>query len=88
MRGLANDALNVIEPQVLVAVQTEAVNPANVPLGEMRKIEEIDQYGQLKMIKFIGQESFVKDMGRPGRRAISFNTSNGPIDAGGRFLKR
>jgi hypothetical protein len=28
--------------------------------------------------KFIGPESFVKGMGRPGRRVISFRTTDGP----------
>ena len=32
------------------------------------------------------KESFVKGMGRPGRRVVSFNTPNGPVDASGRFL--
>jgi hypothetical protein len=88
MRGLEDDALGVVEPMVLQAVPVEAVNPMNVPRGEMKKVEEVDPYGQVKVIKFIGQECFVKQMGRPGRRVISFNTPNGPVDAGGRFLRR
>jgi hypothetical protein len=71
-RGLKADALGVFEPQLLNACVVEANNPAHVPHGELRKVEELDQYGQLKTIKFIGQESFVKAMGRPGRRVKSF----------------
>jgi hypothetical protein len=71
-RQLKADALQVLEPQLLSAVVVEANNPAHVPPGELRKVEELDQYGQLKTIKFIGQESFVKAMGRPGRRVKSF----------------
>jgi hypothetical protein len=73
MRGLRSDALQALEPQVLQACVVEANNPAHVPPGELRKIEEYDQYGQVKTIKFIGQESFVKQMSIPGRRMSIFN---------------
>jgi hypothetical protein len=33
-------------------------------------------------------ESFVKAMGRPGRRVVSFTTPHGPMDASGRYLRR
>jgi len=72
MRGLRADALAAIEPQVLQAAVKEANNPCHVEPGELRKVEEIDQYGQVKTIKFIGRESFVKAMGRPVRRVTSF----------------
>jgi hypothetical protein len=68
-RQLEADALQVFEPQLLQACVVEANNPAHVPPGELRKIEELDEYGKLKTIKWIGQESFVKAMGRPGRLA-------------------
>jgi hypothetical protein len=71
-RQLPADVLQVFEPQLLNACVVEANNPIHVPPGELRKIEEYDQYGQVKTIKFIGQESFVKAMGRPGRRVKSF----------------
>jgi hypothetical protein len=71
-RGLKADALGIFEPQLLNACITEANNPVHVPLGELRKVEEIDPYGQVKTIKWIGQESFVKAMGRPGRRVVKF----------------
>ena len=72
MRELKADALQVFEPQVLQACVVEANNPTHVEPGELRKIEELDQYGQVRMIKWIGQESFVKQMGRPGRRVVKF----------------
>lgn len=71
-RGLKADALQVFEPQLLQAVVVEANNPVHVPLGELRKVEELDEFGKLKIIKWIGQESFVKQMMRPGRRVKSF----------------
>ena len=71
-RGLKADALQIFEPQLLQACVVEANNPAHVPPGELRKVEELDEYGKLKTIRWIGQESFVKAMGRPGRRVTSF----------------
>ena len=71
-RGLPADVLNPFEAQLLSAVVVEANNPIHVPVGELRKIEELDEYGKLKTIKWVGQESFVKQMGRPGRRVTSF----------------
>jgi hypothetical protein len=71
-RELKADALGVLEPQLLEACVVEANNPAHVPPGELRKIEEFDQYGQVKTIRFVGPESFVRQMMRPGRRVKSF----------------
>ena len=71
-RQLPADVLQVFEPQLLSAVVVEANNPVHVPLGGLRKVEELDEFGKLKTIKWIGQESFVKQMMRPGRRVKSF----------------
>src|SRR5262249_4543008 len=76
-RGLKADALQVFEPQLLSACVTEANNPAHVPSGELRKIEKLDEFGKVKTIEFVGQESFVKQMTRPGRRVVSFKTDQG-----------
>jgi hypothetical protein len=89
MRGLPDDetVLGFYEQKVLEAVPKEAYNPLNVPKGEIRAIEELDDFGQLKVIHHVGQESFVKQMGTPGRRVVSFNTPNGPVSASGMFLR-
>ena len=87
MRGLPSEAIEPFEKQVLSAVVVEAFNPKNVPLGEMRKVEKLDDYGKVREIQFIGQESFVKDMTRPGRRVVSFRTNQGFFDASGRPLR-
>ena len=71
-RALPADALNPLEAQLLQACVVEAYNPIHVPPGELRTIEELDEYGKLKTIRWIGQESFVKQMGRPGRRVVGF----------------
>jgi hypothetical protein len=39
MRGLPDEALPAIEPQVLNAVITEANNPNNVPRGELKQLK-------------------------------------------------
>jgi hypothetical protein len=83
-RGLRADALPVFEQQLLPAVVQEANNPQHVPPGELRKIERMDEYGKVKCIDFIGQESFVKAMGRPGRRVVKFLA---PADAHGRAIR-
>jgi hypothetical protein len=83
IRGAALDAL---EPQILEAAAVEAVNPANVERGTLRKREEFDEYGAVKTIKFYGQDHFaiLPNFGvdanvsfgggaRPGRRARFFN---------------
>jgi hypothetical protein len=74
---------NIFEKEMLQSCKAEANNPAHVPPGELRKIEGRDPYGQVRVIKFIGQESFVKQMGRPGRRVVKFRQ---PVDWSGRAL--
>jgi hypothetical protein len=86
MRDLRADALDVFEPQVLKAVEVEAVNPENLAPGEIRPIERFDEFGN-KRIDWVGRESFVRDMMRPGRRVVSFTTDRGRFDASGRPLR-
>src|SRR6516162_11573993 len=87
MRQLKSDALQALEPQVLQACVTEAENPQHIPAGELRKIERLDEYGKVKTIDWIGQESFVRQMMTPGRKVVSFRTTNGFVDASGRGLR-
>jgi hypothetical protein len=77
-RQLPADALGVLEPQLLSACIVEANNPAHVPAGELRKVEELDEYGKVRMIKWIGQHCFVREMGRPGRLARIRNPTTDP----------
>jgi hypothetical protein len=86
-RSLRSDALQALEPQLLQAVVQGAKNPVHVPPGELRKIEELDEFGKLKTIRWVGQESFVRAMSRPGRRVIGFTTDRGRFDASGRPLR-
>jgi hypothetical protein len=86
-RGLKADALQVFEPQLLNACVVEANNPQHVPPGELRQIEEYDEYGKVKSIRYVGQESFVKQMSRPGRRVVGFKTDNGFVTTSGTMLR-
>jgi hypothetical protein len=86
-RDLKADALGIFEPQLLNACVIEANNPQHIPAGELRKIEEFDEYGKVKSIKWVGQEHFTRQMMRPGRRVVSFRTDNGYVDASGRGLR-
>src|SRR6516162_2839678 len=82
------DVLKIFEPQVLKACVKEYQNPNNVPLGELRAIPKRDLLtNTVQAIDFIGRESFVKAMGRPGRRVVSFRTDHGYVDASGRALR-
>jgi hypothetical protein len=76
-RLVADDNLDVLknfEPQLMHAVLTEAVNPANVPKGEIRAIPEWDEgYNVVKSVKFIGQDCFTKQFTIPGRHAHIWN---------------
>jgi hypothetical protein len=86
MRSLPDDVLAGFEQMLLPACKTEAFNPMTVPKGEMREVVKVDANG-LKVRNFIGQDSFVKFIGRPGRRVVSFRTDQGYVDASGRSLR-
>jgi hypothetical protein len=86
MRQLPDDVLAGFEQMLLPACKTEAFNPLTVPRGEIREVVKTDVNG-LKVRHFIGQDSFVKFMGVPGRRVVSFRTDQGYVDASGRGLR-
>lgn len=86
MRSLPADAIAGFEEMLLPACKVEAFNPMTVPRGEIREVVKTDANG-LKIRCFIGQESFVKHMMRPGRRVVSFRTDKGFVDASGRGLR-
>ena len=67
-RALENDVFEVFEPRLLKECKEAAYRADSVPLGEMRRVEEVDGNGQ-KIVKWIGQRSLVHDFTIPGRRA-------------------
>jgi hypothetical protein len=82
-----NAFLEVIEPQLLAACKVEANNPLHVPPGELKQINRLDQTGHVKMTEFIGQDCFVKQMMRPGRRVVGFKTDQGYVNTTGQFRR-
>jgi hypothetical protein len=82
MRGLPDEVLPRFERQVIDAALVEAYNPKNNAPGEtLRKIEELDDDGKVCQIRFVGEECFTKQLGREGRRVISFTSDKGKWDA-------
>ena len=79
-RGLRADALKAIVPSLLKACAEEAVDPKNLAPGEIRMVVRKDING-VEHRDWIGQQSFVRDMMRPGRRVVSFTTDRGRYDA-------
>jgi hypothetical protein len=86
-RGLPSDALGAFEPQLLKAAVDSASDPQLVPPGELRKIERLDEYGQIKTINWIGQDCFVRQMMLPGRRVVGFRTDQGYMNTNGQFKR-
>jgi hypothetical protein len=86
VRQLPRETLSQFEDRIYPAARATAYSADSVPDGEMRRVEERDSNG-MKMVRWIGKESFVKSMARPGRRVVSFNTPNGPMSASGQFLR-
>jgi hypothetical protein len=69
IRQLPAAALGKFEDLIYPAAKAEAYSADSVPDGEMRKVVEIEPNNGLKIIKFIGQRSFVHDFTQPGRLA-------------------
>jgi hypothetical protein len=71
LRKLPRDVFEAFEPQIYNACREAAKSPDSAAPGEMRRVERTDSNG-LKFVEWLGREHFVKDMGRPGRRVVSF----------------
>jgi hypothetical protein len=68
---LPRSALAAFEDQIYPQARAEAWRPDSVPPGEMRQVHKPTANGS-EIIEWVGQESFVKAMGRPGRRVVGF----------------
>lgn len=71
---LNDDAFAIAETQVYTDAASAAANPVDLDAGELREVTKIDPSTGVRSIVFYGKESFVKGMGRPGRRVASFRT--------------
>jgi hypothetical protein len=83
VRETPESVLNVFEQDVYAASKAAASRNDTVPPGEMRMVETRDPQNGQRIINFYGQESFVKEMNRPGRRVVKFRQ---PVDWSGRAL--
>jgi hypothetical protein len=52
----------------------------------MRRVVEIDANGS-KIVKWIGAQSFVKDMMPQSRRVVGFRTPQGFMNTSGRYIR-
>jgi len=71
---LPEEAFGIAENQIYDDATTAAANPVDLKAGELRMVTKIDPATGVRSNVFYGQESFVKAMGRPGRRVASFRT--------------
>jgi hypothetical protein len=71
---LPEEAFGIAEVQVYADAISAASNPTDLEAGELRQVTKTDPTTGVRTINFYGKESFVKQMGRPGRRVASFRT--------------
>jgi hypothetical protein len=71
---LPEEAFGIAESQIYADADTAAANPIDLGAGELRMVTKIDPSTGVRSNVFYGKESFVKNMGRPGRRVTSFRT--------------
>jgi hypothetical protein len=69
---MPKDVFEVFEPQIYDACREAASRPDSVAPGEIREVTRINPQNGHKEIHFLGTTSFVRDMGRPGRKVVSF----------------
>jgi hypothetical protein len=87
---LPSSALRNFEQMLIEAATGEGEHPseANLPEdGSMIERHRVDDMGQ-RMTEFFGRESFIKSMGRPGRRVLRLcNPKTGDVLKGPPFAK-
>ena len=71
---LPDEAFGIAETQVYSDAAVAAANPMDLEAGELRMVTKIDPATGVRSNVFYGKESFVKQMGRPGRRVAAFRT--------------
>ena len=85
VRGLPDEVLDNFETMIINAAKSELRNNNNVPPGTLRRVDTLDQTGRLSCTEFYG-ESFVKSMGRPGRKVVAFLAPM--MDSQGRAVRK
>jgi hypothetical protein len=83
-----SEALNAIEPQILKEARFAATNPrllAHTPAAKPDSLDPDIKAVTLNGITSYHGQSFVKNMGRPGRRVTGWMTPQGPVKANGSY---
>ena len=71
---LDEETFTPIESQIYADAEHAAANPVDLNAGELRMVQKVDPTTGVRTNNFYGKESFVKQMGRAGRRVASFRT--------------
>jgi hypothetical protein len=71
---LDDETFAPIEEQIYADAAVAAANPVDLEAGELRMVARVNPSTGSRENVFYGKESFVKAMGRPGRRVASFRT--------------
>jgi hypothetical protein len=71
---LPDSAFDIAENQIYSDAAVAAANPVDLEAGELREVAKVDPSTGIRTNVFYGKESFVKKLGRPGRRVASFRT--------------
>jgi hypothetical protein len=80
LENCMSDALNAIEPQILREARYAATRPsllAHTPAARPDTLDPDIKSVTLNGITTYHGQSFVKNMGRPGRKVVSFTTDQG-----------
>jgi hypothetical protein len=70
IRDCPRDIRENFRPQIVKAYLAERANPSDLEEGELRPDVRRDHAGNIQEIRWHGRESFVKAMGRPGRKVV------------------
>jgi hypothetical protein len=76
MSDLPDGAFDNIEKAIYADAAAAALSPTDLGDGEFRKVTKTDPDTGLKQIHWYGNHSFIKDLGRPGRRVVGFRNRN------------
>lgn len=71
---LDDETFTIAEAAVYADATAAAASPIDLKAGELRMVTKVDPTTGVRTNVFYGNESFVKGMGRPGRRVAAFRT--------------
>ena len=72
MSDLPDRAFQNAQEQIYADAMAAAHHPTDLGEGEMRRVMKTDPDTNLKRIEWMGNRSFIADLGRPGRRVAAF----------------